>query len=111
MRLLTLLPLLALGCGSPAPPVDLERGKAHYLKLCASCHGVDGRAKTPVAAMLKPPPRDFSEPWKHGVSDAEVKRNVLRGIPGTAMPGLESAIPPDAVDDVVAYVKTLMTSR
>ena len=51
----------ALAAQAPSQSAP-ERGKALYEARCAVCHGVDGRADTPVGRLLKPPPRNFADP-------------------------------------------------
>ncbi len=38
---------------------DVKRGRALYLRYCASCHGVKGDGHGPVAPALKTPPADL----------------------------------------------------
>lgn len=42
---------------SQASPAD---GKAMYVNYCASCHGLDGRGRGPVASQLRKPPSDLT---------------------------------------------------
>ena len=46
-----------------APPSvpDPARGAALYTENCASCHGANGDAKTPLAAGMDPPPIAFTD--------------------------------------------------
>ncbi len=37
-----------------------DRGRAEFVRSCASCHGVDGRGGGPVAAVLRSPPPDLT---------------------------------------------------
>lgn len=39
---------------------DLDIGKADFQSSCASCHGVDGKGKGPLANQLKVPPADLT---------------------------------------------------
>ncbi|HWP67179.1 MAG TPA: c-type cytochrome [Candidatus Limnocylindria bacterium] len=72
MRLATLATLagLAFGaaCTHPAP-IEAELGLGEmpesarrelYVRLCASCHGRDGRGDGPAAAELRVPPADLT---------------------------------------------------
>ncbi|MCI0343321.1 MAG: cytochrome c [Planctomycetales bacterium] len=89
----TALAAAAAGCGRGGPPASL--GERVYERDCASCHGAAGDGAGPAAAFLDPRPRDFragrlryhSGPPGSVPSDADLERVVLRGIPGTAMPG------------------------
>ncbi len=44
---------------STAGADDVTRGRALYLRNCASCHGVNGDGRGPVAPALKTPPADL----------------------------------------------------
>ena len=37
-----------------------DLGRGYYVRYCASCHGIDGRGKGPVAKELKKPPTDLT---------------------------------------------------
>ena len=49
------------GLTTSASAGDAAAGKDLYKQRCASCHGEDGKANTPIAKALKPPPRDHSD--------------------------------------------------
>ena len=79
-------------------PQAIKQGQALFLLSCAYCHGVDARGggRGPDLAAGR---------WLHGESDAEVFRNVHRGIPGTDMPscGCED----DEAWRLVAFLRSL----
>lgn len=51
--------VVAFACReAPAPPP--ATGALLYARLCASCHGTDGRGDGPLAATLKRPPSDLT---------------------------------------------------
>src|SRR3989338_6874256 len=45
---------------STAQAGDAAAGKAHFDKLCVSCHGAGGKGDGPVASALKPPPSNLT---------------------------------------------------
>jgi mono/diheme cytochrome c family protein len=49
----------AQGKGAGQTKDQLIRGEKTYLTYCASCHGVDGSGKGPVASSLKNTPPDL----------------------------------------------------
>ncbi len=53
--------VLAL-CAPAASAQDarVEQGKEAFARLCASCHGVEGRGDGPAAAALDPAPADLT---------------------------------------------------
>ncbi len=63
-----------------------QRGQTLFTQHCTVCHGATGRADTPQAALLKPPPVNF---WNPEVADAltpfRVTNTVRFGVQGTAM--------------------------
>src|SRR5205085_6267736 len=66
-------------------------------KSCTACHG--GNAKGGRAPDLT------SGRWRSGGSDAEVIRNITRGIPGTEMPAFP--MPDREAGQIVAYLRSL----
>ncbi|BBB96878.1 mono/diheme cytochrome c family protein [Bradyrhizobium japonicum] len=51
---------LTAGFAAAAYAEDADVGKAEFQASCASCHGVDGKGKGPVAGQLKVPPADLT---------------------------------------------------
>jgi mono/diheme cytochrome c family protein len=96
----------------PRPPtLDLARGKMFYETNCAACHDPDGRGKlrddlvdndeNPITA------RDLtSGVFKGGDSPDDIAMRIVRGIPGSPMPGIPTITGED-LWSTVAYVKTL----
>jgi mono/diheme cytochrome c family protein len=86
----------------------LERGKAVYEKHCAYCHGVDGKADTPVGRLLTPHPRNFADPV--GTARLTVDRMyhaIKEGRPWTAMPVWHQVLSKSQIGDVIDYVRSL----
>lgn len=77
----TFADLRPLAAPAQAPhPVNLEvnEGKKLFKSYCGGCHGEDatgGRG-----------PDLTSGEWKYGGSEADIIRNIRKGIPGTQMP-------------------------
>jgi len=70
----------------PPGALDAARGAELFQTLCASCHGASGRADTPVAATLKPPPVSFHDAERMTKIAPSLAFHALTfGIPGTAM--------------------------
>ncbi len=90
-------------------------GKPAYDKWCAGCHGVTGAGDGPAAAFMLPPPRDFTTasyqirttPTGQLPTDADLRRVIDEGMPGTAMPGWRGRITSRERDDIIAYLKTM----
>lgn len=85
-----------------------------YREHCAHCHGITGDGAGPTAAFLNPYPRDYRKGWFKfkstpiGVRPThdDLKKIVLEGIPGTAMPSFK-LLPDLEVEALVQYVKYL----
>jgi mono/diheme cytochrome c family protein len=88
-----------------------ERGKALYESNCAVCHGTDGRADTPVGRLLKPGPRNFSDPVEMArVSSDRMYRSIKDGRPGTGMAAWKDALSEIQIGDLIDYVRDFSTS-
>jgi mono/diheme cytochrome c family protein len=91
-----------------------ERQLGLFRQHCAHCHGVTGDGAGPTAAFLNPHPRDYrqgifkfkSTEFRAKPTTADLKRTLLDGIPGTAMPSF-ALLPNDQVEALVEYVKYL----
>lgn len=91
---------------------DATNGKEVFAKICASCHGVAGKGDGVAAANLKPKPRDLT----HSGYMSALKDNYLRDIitkggkamgKSPLMPPMGSALKPEDVDNVIAFIRTL----
>jgi mono/diheme cytochrome c family protein len=85
-----------------------------YREHCAHCHGISGDGAGPTASFLNPYPRDYrkgqfkfkSTPVGQKPTHDDLKKIVLDGIPGTAMPSFK-LLPDLEVEAMVEYVKYL----
>jgi high-affinity iron transporter len=70
----------------PSGVPDAARGAQLYRQNCASCHGVSGDAKTPMASELKPPPIAFTDRARAADRTPFALYQVIdQGLEGTAM--------------------------
>jgi mono/diheme cytochrome c family protein len=53
--------LLLLAASAVAAPPEPDRGRADYIRYCASCHGVKGDGAGPVAIALVKSPADLRQ--------------------------------------------------
>jgi cbb3-type cytochrome c oxidase subunit III len=87
----------------PAAPESLARGRTLFLQLCASCHGVQGDAKSPAALALAPAPTNF----RLEQPDASYVLKVLdEGISGTAMPSWKKQLSESDCLALASFVST-----
>ncbi|MGE3776430.1 MAG: c-type cytochrome [Pirellulaceae bacterium] len=101
---------------SAGPVHSDETGRAYglYREHCAHCHGVTGDGAGPTAAFLNPYPRDYrmgifkfkSTPVGQRPTHDDLRRIVLEGIPGTAMPSFK-VLPENEVESLIHYVRYL----
>jgi high-affinity iron transporter len=76
---------------SPLAPPSKARAETVFAQSCASCHGADGRADTPMAKTLKPPPLSFFDDERMSRLSPQVAYQALTfGVAGTAMTSFES---------------------
>lgn len=94
-----------------AESADIEAGKALYEQRCAPCHGPDGKANTPTAKALQPPPRDHTDgAYMNALSDEHLFRVIKEGGPAV---GKSPIMPPqfdlkdDQLQNLVAFVRGL----
>jgi len=107
------LPRLKLAAG-PVGSDEHGNPRGLYREHCAHCHGITGDGAGPTAAFLNPYPRDYrlglfkfkSTPDKLRPTHDDLKKTVLQGIPGTAMPSFK-LLPDIEVEALVDYVKYL----
>jgi mono/diheme cytochrome c family protein len=93
-----------------------ERGRATglYRKHCAHCHGVTGDGAGPTSSFLNPYPRDYrmgifkfkSTPKGKAPTHEDLKRILVNGIPGTAMPSF-LVLPNNEIEALIHYVRYL----
>lgn len=104
---------LELAAG-PAGGDRLGVRRGLYRENCVHCHGITGNGDGPTALFLKPYPRDFRRgifkftstgPGARPTTD-DIKRTLVNGIPGSAMPSF-GLLPEDEIDALVEYVKYL----
>ncbi len=92
----------------------LERGRVHYLRFCAHCHGKTGQGNGRISYYLSPRPRDLSmglfkirsTRTNNLPLDRDLHRTIRNGIPGTAMPAWGSVLSDESIGALVEYIKT-----
>lgn len=112
------VPVLGILLMAAAAPLAAQQadhpGKAPYDKWCAGCHGVEGDGRGPAADWMLPRPRDFTRAQYQIrttapdalASDADIRRIIDDGMPGTAMPGWRGQLSRSERDALVDYLKS-----
>jgi len=97
-----LLILCAIACTSTLRAVD---GRQVFNTNCASCHGVDGKARTPAGKALGAKDLCASK-----LSDAEIEKQITNGVQDASgkqrMPAFKSRLTAEEITALVAHVKT-----
>ena len=93
----------------PSTPDALARARAHFADHCASCHGNDGRGKTPIGQNLYPKAPDMSLPDTQSLSDGELFYIIENGVRLTGMPAWGSPDPEDDAEtwELVHFIRHL----
>jgi mono/diheme cytochrome c family protein len=100
-----------------AGPLSSEKDGTHvglFREHCVVCHGLSGSGAGPASQVQTPYPRDFRHgvfKWKSTERSAkptrkDLKRLLMRGVPGTAMPSfaLQAEADIDALVDYIIYL-------
>lgn len=100
LGLAVVLAFLVAGSAWAEQPAEL------FLKACASCHGKDGRARTPIGRKLKV--KDLTQ---SKLGDADIAAQIREGRRGddglTRMPSFKESLQPDQIEALVRHVKSL----
>ncbi|MGL4423729.1 MAG: c-type cytochrome [Gemmataceae bacterium] len=97
-----------------AAPGALERGKKHFVAICATCHGPEGRGDGPQVKEMKNEngtparPRDLTQGvYKGGAANEHLYARIMLGIPGTPMPSSSKTLQPADTLDLIEYIRSL----
>ncbi len=98
----------------PRNPHLADEGRELFRVRCAICHGPEGEGDGPNARFLDPRPRNLvSSPYKIAATagvpreptDAELRRVIRAGLPGTAMPKFRALREPE-LEALIAFLRT-----
>ncbi len=87
---------------------------AIYAKRCSQCHGVEGDGDSITAPFLYPRPRDFTfaqfkfkttQADDEFPSDADLRKTIRNGLPGTAMPGWKDMLSDAEINGLILKIK------
>jgi putative heme-binding domain-containing protein len=95
---ITILPAQEADLRNPSTsPSDVAAGARIFRSHCAECHGLKGEGgRGPSLTMGQ---------FRHGSSDGALLRTIMKGIPGTEMPGVY--FEEHQVWQIVAFVRSL----
>jgi len=94
---------------------NVAAGRRLFVAVCAGCHGGDGSAKTAVAGVYVPAPRDLSKGiYRFRTTSSgtlplrrDILRTIAEGLPGTAMPAWKQQLDQRQLMSLVLYLETL----
>ena len=93
----------------PKSPEAIEQGKAlyHGKGACFNCHGKDGDGNGPLAAQLKPSPRNFRHHgfWRHR-TEGEIFWVIKNGSAGTSMVGFGGQLTDEEIWALIQYARS-----
>ena len=93
---------------STAQAGDAAAGKAHFDKLCVSCHGAGGKGDGPAASALKPPPSNLTVSTLSETDKTNIIKNGGASVGKSPMMASFGASLSDAdIANVVTYIGTL----
>ncbi len=84
-----------------------ESGKKIYLEGGQSCHVPTGKSDSDVAAYLTPPPANLTARTTQSKTDAELRKILFEGRPGTAMTSFDGAFDDVQLIDLIAYIRSI----
>ena len=101
-----LFPMAALVALCSPTVVSAVNGEEVFASHCASCHGTDGKAKTPAGKKLRV--KDLTQ---SKLADTDIEKQIVNGTQdakGIArMPEFKTKLSPEEIAALVAYVKAL----
>ncbi len=96
----------ALCAGGP------EKGRTVYQAFCVTCHGFNGGGDGPEAAGLNPKPTNFTNQVAvANLTPQDIERAVITGKQDTAMKGFGSILTKDDIDNLFAYLNTIIAKQ
>jgi mono/diheme cytochrome c family protein len=101
---LALATALAGGCVRPQKTAA-QRGAGTFARMCAGCHGANGREGARITAY-RPPPRDLGDPKLFAILSEDQMRDVIRNGKGY-MPPIGRVFSAAELDDLLAFLHTL----
>ena len=84
----------------------LSEAREHWTEHCSFCHGIDGRGSA-IGRNMYPPAPNMNDPQTQKKTDGELFYIVSNGIRLTGMPAWEGMDSPEALWDLVSFIRHL----
>ena len=83
---------------------SVARGRRHYLRLCQTCHGADGRALENIDFEAS----DLTSPdyWASGDTDGDLFHSTKEGA-GTEMPAFRDKLSDEQIWEIVNFIRSI----
>lgn len=91
----------------PVTPESLRAAQAHWVAHCATCHGLDGSANTPLGQNMYPKAPDMRDAATQGLSDGELYYIISNGVRFTGMPAWGGEHSPGETWQLVPFIRRL----
>lgn len=89
---------------APAIAAEDDRGQDLYNARCATCHGRDGKAKTPIGVKLKTKDLTQAPAWKT-LTDVAIAKAIEEGTPDKSMPAYKGRYSTEEAAALVKYLR------
>lgn len=92
---------------NPRPVTEgiMAEAREHWTEHCSVCHGLDGRGETVVGRGMYPPAPNMIDANTQQKTDGEIFYIISNGVRLTGMPAWEGADSPEAIWDLVAFIR------
>jgi predicted CXXCH cytochrome family protein len=87
----------------------LQQGRDAFLARCASCHGTDGRGRTPIGSNEYPRVPDLHSQATQDLSDGEIHYIIENGVQLSGMPAMHTE-PPSESWKLVAFIRSMRST-
>jgi mono/diheme cytochrome c family protein len=111
-----LLVVFAAGAGVAQAAGDAVKGKATFQQSCSTCHGATGKGDGAAGAALNPKPKDLSDKaFNVSLKQDYLVRIIKEG--GQAMgkspimPKFGGTLKDDQIQDVIAFIRSLVSGK
>ena len=85
----------------------MAEAREHWTEHCSICHGLDGRGDTTPGRNMYPQAPNMNDAQTQQRTDGELFYTISRGVRLTGMPAWEGEDSPEAIWDLVSFIRHL----